>query len=185
MASSIDSTNKTIQDKWNYFLRTDPMRKAFWKFNENGLGFIENRVKPYYPGEFHSHIPFRQIYHEIHTCFVASAMTLLEVALSYIPEHEMTNDENKLFKLLNFVRYGLKVEQTIFLVNMQCIIFNPTLGMNRRNKYFLLNNVPMVSSFNPKWTLGELIQYNTNAIKSAYDENIQSKIDEINIEFSN
>lgn len=133
----------------------------------------------YYYLNHESCFPQRTVLHSFYTCFIATASNLLQIALSYI--RNKTNEEKQLHQLLKLVLLrGSTEDQLIFLNNMQCFILNPILGLNERNKYMILKNIPIVKEFNIKMSLMDVIRYNINVISKSYSEEegliLESKI---------
>lgn len=151
-----------------------------WKnrCNEKYWKDYRNLNYRYYYLTHERHMPTHTILHSTNTCFIAGACNLLQIALSYV--ENKTCEELQFYKLMKraLIR-GDEDEQLIFLNNMQCFVFNPILALNRRNKYLILNNIPLVTCFDPRYSLNDLINYNIDAIYEVYQINLKDKINDI------
>lgn len=131
---------------------------------------IENMKYNYYFRSHESHLPTHTILHSFNTCSITSMSMMLQIALSYVSNKTYT--EELLYKLLKLALIrGDEDDQLIFLNNMQCLIFNPTIAMNKRNKFMILHNIPIVSKFNVSASFNEIINYNIMALSSAFNIN--------------
>ena len=124
---------------------------------------------------YEKHLPQITIPHGPNTCFISATLIMLEMMLSYMASRN--SEEEKLYKLLNRVRVEQDdIELNVLLVNMQCLVFNPKLALNKRNKELILKNIPIVSEFNVKTTIEGVIEYNRLAIQKTFGINLTSEL---------
>ena len=119
-----------------------------------------NEINNLHEVDYENHVPSVAIHHYPNTCFIATAVEFLEIALSYVKDK--TTEERRLYNVLQKAIFDNEyhLQEMSFITNMQCLVFNPILALNQRNRELILKNIPIVREFLPYATLKEIIDYN-------------------------